>query len=208
MHCTLQFVHIFCAVGVYTVTETEVRRMTRQKWLVSGATVLLGGVTLLVYTLTGGHAPTVYAQVAFTSPLPMAMFWLFRRRVSFAAGVAVAAFILLASFLGSALQFYRLISWWDLLMHGLFGVVGCVVVSAVLSARGITLGLAVMGCAALWEIFEFIADALLGGDAQRVAEAMKLGTSPIADTMTDMMITMVGIAAFYIGIYSARKLRK
>ena len=51
------------------------------------------------------------------------------------------------------------------------------------------------------KIFEYTTDALLGGDAQRVSEALRLGTSPIADTMTDVIITAVGIAVFYIGLY-------
>ncbi len=187
---------------------------TRQKgeWLPLIVTLVLGAVTLIAYPwIVERVDPIVYAQVTFTASVPALLPLLGRltgRRFPVAINALIALHMVLASFLGSAMQFYRLVPWWDLFMHGFFGLVGSVVIYAfllkwngrALERRGflVLIFLSVMGCAALWEIFEYVSDALLGGDAQRVLEALRLGTSPIADTMTDIIITMAGVAAFYI----------
>ncbi len=183
---------------------------SRREWRPLMVTLILGAVTLLWYSLTAEAInPVVYVQVAFTACVPAILpLWgrWTRRPFPMSLNVMIALHIVLASFLGSALQWYRTVSWWDLLMHALFGAVGCAVVYTLIlrwggeglrrGGRYVLAGLSVMGCGALWEIFEFISDALLDADAQRVKEAMRLGTSPIADTMTDLMITAVGILAF------------
>lgn len=185
------------------------------EWVPLIVTLVLGAVTLIVYPWTTETInPVVYAQVSFTACVPAILPLLGRltkRRFPVVINALVALHMVLASFLGSAMQFYRLVPWWDLFMHGYFGLVGSVVIytfllkwnGRALNRLGfyILIFLSVMGCAALWEIFEYTADALIGGDAQRVAEALRLGTSPVADTMTDIIITAAGIALFYIGVY-------
>ena len=185
------------------------------EWVPLIVTLVLGAVTLIVYPwTTEAINPVVYAQVSFTACVPAILPLLGRltkRRFPVVINALVALHMVLASFLGSAMQFYRLVPWWDLFMHGYFGLVGSVVIytfllkwnGRALNRLGfyILIFLSVMGCAALWEIFEYTADALIGGDAQRVAEALRLGTSPVADTMTDIIITAAGIALFYIGVY-------
>lgn len=63
-----------------------------------------------------------------------------------------------------------------------------------------------MGFGALWEIFEYLGDTWFDLDSQRVQESIALGKSPVADTMEDLMITLVGIAVFFI-IYIIDKKR-
>lgn len=63
-----------------------------------------------------------------------------------------------------------------------------------------------MGFGALWEIFEYLGDTWFDLDSQRVQESIGLGKSPVADTMEDLMITLVGIAVFFI-IYIIDKKR-
>lgn len=189
----------------------------RQKgeWIPLIVTLALGAVTLIVYPWTTETADLiVYVQVTATACVPVILPLLGRltkRHFPVLINALIALHMVLASFLGSAMQFYRLVPWWDLLMHGFFGFVGGVTLYTFLlkwNGRAmnrlgflVVIFLSVMGCAALWEIFEYVADALLGGDAQRVAEALRLGNSPIADTMTDIIITAAGIAVFYIGLY-------
>lgn len=55
-----------------------------------------------------------------------------------------------------------------------------------------------MGFGALWEIFEYLGDTWFDLDSQRVQESIGFGKSPVADTMEDLMITLVGIAVFFI----------
>lgn len=63
-----------------------------------------------------------------------------------------------------------------------------------------------MGFGALWEIFEYLGDTWFDLDSQRVQESIGLGKSPVADIMEDLMITLVGIAVFFI-IYIIDKKR-
>ena len=56
--------------------------------------------------------------------------------------------------------------------------------------------LSVMGSGALWEIFEYVTDALLGKDSQQVWASLDAGKNPVYDTMTDIIVTAVGFAFF------------
>lgn len=108
--------------------------------------------------------------------------------------------IFLSSSLGSALMFYHRFPLWDLIMHALFGFNCAVVIYGITYSKPnlILIFLSVMGCAALWEVFEYTCDILFDGDAQRVKIAMARGVNPIKDTMTDIAVTMSGIILFYI----------
>ena len=110
--------------------------------------------------------------------------------------------------LGSVFNFYDLISWWDIYLHGFFGLVisfiayyffvichGKKTNEFLMSTYVVGFG---MGFGALWEIFEYLGDTWFDLDSQRVQESIGLGKSPVADTMEDLMITLVGIAVFFI----------
>ena len=60
-----------------------------------------------------------------------------------------------------------------------------------------------MAGAALWEVFEYICDNLLGNDAQGVRNYVggEGVPSPLADTMEDIMITAVGVFVFYFAVF-------
>lgn len=118
--------------------------------------------------------------------------------------------------LGSVFNFYDLISWWDIYLHGFFGLVisfiayyffvichGKKTNEFLMSTYVVGFG---MGFGALWEIFEYLGDIWFDLDSQRVQESIGLGKSPVADTMEDLMITLVGIAVFFI-IYIIDKKR-
>lgn len=188
--------------------------MKHIQWLPSLVTLVLAAVTLIIYPYTVERIdPIVYAQVTAAALIPAILLFLGRLRKSpFPAllNALIALHVVLASFLGSALGFYRHIPWWDLLMHGFFGFVAAAVLYILLLRQnGRSLGMAtlltvvflsVMGLAALWEGFEYAADLILGGDAQRVLEALETGISPIKDTMTDILITIAGVGVFYSGL--------
>lgn len=125
--------------------------------------------------------------------------------------VLIMIHILLASNLGSAMDFYGKFDCWDLVMHGYFGFVAAVTLYLLLLRwNGDKLNrfgffalifLGTLGGAAIWEIFEFTCDTFLGSDAQRVQESLALGLSPIQDTITDIIAALVGVLVFYVGIY-------
>lgn len=112
------------------------------------------------------------------------------------------AFIIISEDLGIFLKFYEFLPYWDLLAHGLSGLLFAVFFAYVLYANGgdklpvflfvLSVALAVAGVAGLWEVYEYGMDRLLGTDGQKVAECIAKGLSPLADTMEDIMIAMVG----------------
>ena len=96
-------------------------------------------------------------------------------------------------------------------MHGYFGFVGATALYVLLLKWNgealkrfgflVLIFLGTMGCAAIWEMFEFTADTLLGCDAQRVQESFLLGVSPVKDTMTDIIVAVLGVVVFYAGLF-------
>lgn len=135
-----------------------------------------------------------YANRRFKAGLPL---WLI--------AVMLCHFTLSIDF-GTVLGVYDKIFWWDLLSHGLFGfwaAAFCLYLYKRFSGGAgafalIVAFLAVMGLAAIWEIYEYLAGALLNEDMQRVQESLNLGKSPLYDTMTDIMIAAAGAAAYYL----------
>jgi hypothetical protein len=131
-----------------------------------------------------------------------------KRNIPFLLNVIVATHIFLAVDLGTACGFYNLFQYYDVIVHGLFGLVGglflytyCVYYLDNQTHKAFILVivfLCVMGLAGLWEIFEYLCDLVFNGDAQRVQESIALGKSPISDTMEDIMITAVGVLVFYL----------
>lgn len=116
-----------------------------------------------------------------------------------------ALFIVLAVDFGSVLGFYDLFLWWDTMMHGFFGFICSISLYMIFLkdlgeiknwVKYLFTFLATMGCGALWEVFEFSVDSILGMDTQRVAESIALGKTPVYDTMIDMIITIGGFVAF------------
>ena len=190
------------------------------QWLPLLATSLLGALTLMIYTwVLEGKSPVVFLQVGAGAMLP-ALFPLInrfmRRPLPAALCWLISAHIVLSCDLGSALGFYWRFPQWDLWMHGYFGfLAGVTLYIFLLRWNGAALHpagfftlilLGTMGGAALWEIFEYSCDLLLGGDAQRVHEALSLGLSPIRDTMTDIIVAMAGLAAFYLFLFFDKRL--
>lgn len=185
------------------------------RWIPPAVTLILALLALIAYTLMNEDREMVmYVQVTasalVTAILPVLSVLTKKDFPVFLNGL-FAVHILLASDLGSALGFYDRFDCWDLIIHGFFGFVAAVTLytfmlrwnGAKLNRVGfmVLIFLGVMGCAAVWEMFEYVCDFLLDGDAQRVQEALALGISPIKDTMTDIMVTVAGVLAFYAGLF-------
>ena len=193
----------------------------KRKEQVSVITVALAAVTLFIYALiTQPVAPAVFVQVSACALVPTVLL-LTERFTQYALSVplfaAITVHVILSSFCGSALGFYYAIPWWDLFLHGMFGVVAAAALVGLLRCRVKPMGavleavvvfLSVMGLAALWEVGEYVTDLVMGGDAQRVLQALQNGGSPVGDTMTDIIITAVGVLAYAIITTLWRKIKK
>lgn len=121
--------------------------------------------------------------------------------------------IFLTMYLGSAYHFYSIFAWWDLFVHGLFGFEACIIAFYLLlhTNKGnfnmigfliFTCAFA-MGLAALWEITEYLADYLTGSDSQNVINK-PITDSPVADTMEDLIITLIGVFIFDLSLFIDR----
>ncbi len=186
--------------------------MREKKWLPTIVSVILGAVTLMIYSVIWEEKRfTMYPQIMAAACVP-AIFPLIgkftKNEPPVYLGWVTAMHIFLANDLGSAIWLYGIIPTWDLIMHGLFGLVFSVIMDYFIKRLGggslkkgalyLMIFLSAAGAAALWEVWEFTCDNLLGGDAQLVKAAIANGTNPISDTMTDIIITLVGAAVFII----------
>lgn len=114
------------------------------------------------------------------------------------------SFCIFAVVLGTMFKFYGLISWWDILMHVVSGIIiGAIansLLNALLGGKKINpmirflfvISVAVFG-GVLWEVYEFTVDHILFLDTQQVI------VTGVSDTMSDLIADLIG--AFFIAIY-------
>lgn len=111
--------------------------------------------------------------------------------------VTYTIFTILASYLGTCLKWYNTISYYDNIVHTLFGVVGSVValnllfmfkkydkkniIFNILFVISITMFMAVT-----WEFVEYFYDIFTNHDTQHVLD------SGVVDTMTDLLVAFIG----------------
>ena len=105
--------------------------------------------------------------------------------------------------LGTIFNFYNRIFFWDLLLHAYFGWMIshffywlCRGKISGFFLLAVVLFLISLGGAALWECMEYGMVTLFSMDTQKIAESIANGKSPVADTMEDILITMVGSLSF------------
>lgn len=110
-------------------------------------------------------------------------------------------FVFLAHILGTVVNLYSSVWWWDLFVHFLSGVftsyIALILLTEfkVLKSKNKIFSAIFIVCfslsiASLWEFFEFTADKITGGDTQWV---LKTG---VDDTMTDMLVAFLGSILF------------
>lgn len=173
-------------------------------------TVAIGIATLILYACFSPKKTVVtYLMIAGISLLPALLIWLNRK---FDLGVPSLLFPLICLHfiwsvdVGTAMGMYKTLPWWDLFVHGYFGVLGCAVIYFMfIKFEGkkpsplnyALIFIALVGLAGLWEIFEFTCDLIFHNDVQNVYSAIARGGNPMADTMTDILIAMAGALLFY-----------
>ena len=131
--------------------------------------------------------------------------------------ISLIAFCFCALILGDVADFYGRFAWWDLLLHGLSGILLGISAYTILNAvckSGATFSAIwiicfVLGIGSLWEMMEYVTDGLFNLNSQqfRVSggtfdESIPLhGREALRDTMEDMLMNLAGaaiIAAFVI----------
>lgn len=179
-------------------------------WIPSLLVLLAGIVTVIVVAATGKPAGvTDYLSVGAGALFCLLLTFLnerFRLRISLFTLSVVCAHVFLSVDCGTALGAYGYFGWWDLFVHGLFGLVCCgLFVGLYMRFYGerpnlfglVSFLLMTVGLAALWEVYEFTADLFLHSDMQGVEAAIAAGLNPLTDTITDIAIAMAGVVAFY-----------
>ena len=177
--------------------------------------IVLGVVTMLVYAFAfEGSRGTIYAEIAIGMALPLALpviGWITKKPFPVTLSALVCSHVFFAIDLGAAMGFNGRIAWWDLFLHGAFGLLCAVFLSFFLirwKGTGTSrfgqlffIAFATLGFAGLWEIFEYLCDLMFHNDPQGVWSAVANGENPMTDTMTDMLITLAGVALYYLALW-------
>ncbi len=123
----------------------------------------------------------------------------------------IIVFIFCSQWLGSYFRFYDIFSWWDILLHTASGFIisyCAVIILYVFDREGTLLKsenyrfvalftfIASTASACIWEIFEFTSDILLKTNTQH---------GSLQDTMTDMIVCVIGGLIFSLAIYISGK---
>lgn len=132
--------------------------------------------------------------------------------------IVITLFIFGAQYLGEIKDFYRIIPWWDTLLHTtsgvILGVIGFMFVYLLNEKYGKKVKLSpffvvmfafcfAVTMGVFWEFFEFGADRILGTNMQKF-RFPELGDDGLVDTMQDLMVDALGalftsvIGYFYI----------
>lgn len=121
-------------------------------------------------------------------------------------------FIFFAYFLGSIMKFYGKISYYDLIVHFTSGILSAMfayylykiynkketnVFTCILFVLGVTALIAVS-----WETFEFVCDKIFKKNAQHALE------TGVDDTMTDMIVALIGAILYNIAYFIYKKKEK
>lgn len=147
----------------------------------------------------------VLALCALLLPLILSLFYrIIRRRRSYQLDLLVYLYVFLLYTLGIVMRLYSLTSYYDKLAHTLSGIVIALfglllfhllspektMERARFPLAAVFVMAVVTAVAGIWEIWEFIVSLIFHSDPQRVL------TTGVADTMLDMIVCVVGGAAF------------
>lgn len=148
---------------------------------------------------------------------------LFKIKIPFALNVAITSFAFLAMDIAAVLDFYSVIPYLDKFLHTVFGIIcGFGAMIFLLYGKGEKLRpwcfftlimLFVLGVAAIWELFEYVAGFIVdmdmqfrfprieGVDDMTVAQLKAMGFDPLCDTLWDIIVAVFGTCVFYLIIF-------
>lgn len=137
--------------------------------------------------------------------------------------IAYYVFLFCAIFLGEVFDFYYVIPHWDIILHAFSGAMlsalGFIMVDLLNANQRVSVDLSpffesifafcfALALGAIWEIYEFAGDMLLGLNMQKAYTAngtALIGKAALLDTMEDMIVDAVAAAVVAIAGYKANK---
>lgn len=137
--------------------------------------------------------------------------------------IAYYVFLFCAIFLGEVFDFYYVIPHWDIILHAFSGAMlsalGFIMVDLLNANQRVSVDLSpffesifafcfALALGAIWEIYEFAGDMLLGLNMQKAYTAngtALIGKEALLDTMEDMVVDAVAAAVVAIAGYKANK---
>lgn len=180
-------------------------------YLISAALFIAMAVIAVRQGMAGWpeEGPAVVLGNAALWLVPFVLGPLLRRYIGDSLWLLFAVFAFFASFLGTIMRFYENIWWYDLAMHTVFGYIGCLIglffackLADIYALRPLLIALfcfcVSLMFAALWEVFEFAGDLLLGNNAQGDPVQTVTGELfiPVNDTMEDIICNLTGAVLF------------
>lgn len=133
-------------------------------------------------------------------------------------------FLFCAIYLGEVQNFYFKISYWDMILHcfsaAMLGAMGFMIVNILNSSEKISIQLSpffvalfafsfAITCGTVWEVYEFVADGLLGTNMQKFITGSGIalvGREALVDSMQDIIVDGLGaLAVSMIGYFDLRK---
>lgn len=133
-------------------------------------------------------------------------------------------FLFCAIYLGEVRDFYYRVPSWDLILHmfsgAMLGALGFVLVSFFNDSEKVNMELSpifvtlfafcfALAAGTIWEIYEFLADGLLGTNMQKFITADKevlVGRDALADTMEDLIVdALSSLAVCIVGFFTVKK---
>lgn len=186
-----------------------------KKWnkLLISLLLLLNSGYLLKLILSGNESRIlVTVSLYLTVWIPTVLRHLIKVKIPPHMEFVYLIFVFLAQFLGSVVNLYASIYWFDSFTHFVSGILTAVFAIAILfwfqkyDSQSILFNIFFMIAfslmvASLWEFFEFTSDRLLGGDTQKVL------TTGVTDTMKDMIVAFLGaiLTSVYYGYEKCMK---
>ena len=139
-------------------------------------------------------------SIVLTLILPYLFEKVFKKNLSEGFKLVWIIFIFMAHYLGVICELYNSWTFFDKIVHTISGILTAYVAMIILDdnkvkkkAFNILFIIAFSAlCALTWEIFEFVCNILVGGDAQKVVE------TGVNDTMLDMIVALIGSILFSI----------
>lgn len=136
-------------------------------------------------------------------------------------------FLYCAIFLGEVRNYYFRVPYWDMILHffsaGMLGAIGFILIDFITGIKKLNLRLSpffvsffsfcfAITCGVIWEIYEFLADGILGTNMQKFITAngeVLVGREALGDTMEDIIVNTVGaLLVVTIGYFYLRKIKK
>jgi len=136
-------------------------------------------------------------------------------------------FLFCAIYLGEVQNFYYHIPYWDIILHcfsaAMLGALGFLIVNYLNDSEKIHIELSpffvalfafcfAVTCGAIWEIYEFLADGVLGTNMQKFITGegiVLIGRDAVKDTMEDIIVDAIGaLVISVIGYFNLKKFQQ